>query len=163
MELEIHEKIHSGEKPYLCELCHIPFTRPDDLKRHKSTKHKDKENLTTTGKKVKMYGGKNDYSCDLCQFTFTRPSDLNRHYSSAKHIKKSWDPSAYKDLVVENLMDEDRMEGIKEERYVNSIKEEIIELDETKDDFSLEEDVAGFCTAVLDPDEIKVEVMEKKG
>lgn len=43
--LEIHERTHTGNKPFLCTFCDYPFTQNGNLKRHILQKHPDSKPL----------------------------------------------------------------------------------------------------------------------
>ncbi|XP_016887286.1 zinc finger protein 708-like isoform X2 [Cynoglossus semilaevis] len=95
--LKAHEIIHSGVKPYRCDLCSKAYMRTNDLEHHKKIVHVEggKEPRPSLllcdfcGKEFKCrsqlhlhlqtHTGERPHLCDICGRKFARPHQLKRH------------------------------------------------------------------------------------
>ncbi|XP_029605045.1 zinc finger and SCAN domain-containing protein 21-like [Salmo trutta] len=62
-KVEIHQRVHTGVKPYSCTQCDMRFAEAGSLKRHQ-----------------RVHTGEKPFSCTQCPMRFSHSSSLKRHH-----------------------------------------------------------------------------------
>ena len=115
--------MHTGEKPYKCEICKKAFYQSSDLAKHS-----------------RVHTGEKPYSCDVCQKSYSHSSALSTHNKTAAHIQRMKSKNISISPTQSNFIDcgeTVKVEDIKEEMNEEEIVDDPLDIQgQTNSDLS---------------------------
>ena len=98
-DLAKHNTTHSGNKPFICDICNQAFSRAGNLRAHRNATHFFEKLFQCTvcdktfsrSNQIKqhemLHTDERPFECKLCANSFRRPRDLEHHTKSKHEVK----------------------------------------------------------------------------
>jgi uncharacterized Zn-finger protein len=141
--------IHTGEKPYECNICKKSFTERSNLARHKRIHTNEKPYECNICKKTfkrsysltkhkRTHTGEKSYNCEICEKAFTQRDNLVKH----KRIHKGNTAAQFnrKESMNEDSTNQTTSNDYGKGNIVETIQEEINEEESIDDPPSIHQD-----------------------